>query len=108
MFYLYDFGDSWEHLIEFEGEHEKTTEKYPICLAGERACPPEDVGGIPGYENFLSIIKNPKDKKRKEFLEWVGGKYDPEKFDPKKIKFHNPKTRWKQVFTGDVKFSVEI
>ena len=50
MFYLYDFGDSWEHLIEFEGEHDKQIDKYPVCLAGERACPPEDVGGIPGYE----------------------------------------------------------
>ena len=101
--YWYDFGDSWDHLIEFEGEHEKQSAKYPICLAGERACPPEDVGGIPGYENFLSIIKNPKNKERKELLEWAGGKYDSEKFDPKKVKFHNPKTRLKQVFTGDIK-----
>jgi hypothetical protein len=99
MLYLYDFGDSWEHLIEFEGEQEKHFNKYPVCLAGERACPPEDVGGIPGYENFISIINTPRHKERKELLEWVGGKYDPEKFDPKKVKFDNPKTRWHKAFT---------
>jgi|SRR5580658_9884765 hypothetical protein len=98
MLYLYDFGDSWEHLIEFEGEHEKQFDKYPVCLAGERACPPEDVGGIPGYENFISIINTPRHKERKELLEWVGGKYDPEKFDPKKVKFDNPQTRWRKAF----------
>jgi len=97
--YLYDFGDSWEHRIEFEGEHDKQADKYPVCLAGERACPPEDVGGIPGYENFISIVKNPKHRDRKELLTWAGGKYDPEKFDPKKVKFDNPKTRWRNAFT---------
>jgi len=102
--YLYDFGDSWDHLIEFEGEHEKQSAKYPICLTGEHACPPEDVGGISGYENFLSIIKNPKHKERKELLEWAGGKYDPDNFNPKKVKFHNPKVRWKQAFIDDVEF----
>lgn len=102
--YLYDFGDSWEHLIEFEGLQEKQSTKYPICLAGERACPPEDVGGISGYENFLIIIKNPKHKEHKEYLEWVGGKYEPEKFDPKRVKFDNPKIRWRNAFTEDVPF----
>lgn len=104
ILYLYDFGDSWEHVVEFEGEHEKQPGKYPRCLAGERACPPEDVGGMPGFENFLSIIKNPKHKERKELLTWVGGKYDPEKFDPQKVKFDNPKIRWRNAFTGDVEF----
>lgn len=96
--YLYDFGDSWDHLIEFEGEHAKQAAKYPVCLAGERACPPEDVSGVPGYEHFLSVIKNPKHKEHKEFLEWVGGKYDPEKFEPKKVKFDNPKVKWCHAF----------
>lgn len=104
ILYLYDFGDSWEHLIAFEGEHEKQSDKYPVCLEGKRACPPEDVGGIPGYENFVAIIKNPRHKERKELLEWVGGKYDPEEFDPKEVKFDNPKIRWKNAFTGDIEF----
>lgn len=99
MFYLYDFGDSWEHLIEFEGEQEKQFDKYPTCLSGQRAGPPEDIGGISGYEHFLSVINIPKHKERKELLAWVGGKYDPEKFDPKKVRFDNPKTRWRKAFT---------
>ena len=98
MFYLYDFGDSWGHLIKFEGEHEKQPGKYPRCLAGERACPPEDVGGVPGYERFVSIIKDPKNEEREEFLEWVGGVYDPEKFDPQSVKFANPKIRLRNLF----------
>jgi hypothetical protein len=65
--------------------------KYPICLAGERACPPEDCGGTPGYENFLEIIN---DSKHESMLEWVGGKFDSEKFDPVKVRFDNPKKRW--------------
>lgn len=96
IIYLYDFGDGWYHSIEFEGQFnagEKT--KYPICLDGERACPPEDVGGIPGYYDFLEIMKNPKHKEHKSMVTWFGKKYDSEKFDSKKVKFDNPKIRWK-------------
>ena len=102
--YLYDFGDSWRHIIEFEGSHEKQPGKYPRCLAGERACPPEDVGGVMGYENFLSIIKDTKNKERKELLAWAGGKFDAEKFDPAKVKFDNPKVRWRNAFSEEVAF----
>ncbi len=102
--YLYDFGDSWEHVIEFEDEYEKQSGKYPKCLAGERACPPEDVGGTPGFENFLSIIKDSKHKERKGLLEWVGGKYDPEKFDYKKVKFDDPNMRWRNAFAAQAEF----
>lgn len=102
--YLYDFGDSWVHVIEFEGEYEEQSGKYPKCLAGERACPPEDVGGAPGFENFLSIIKNAKRKERQGLLEWVGGKYDPEKFDYKKVKFDDPNMRWRNVFAAQEEF----
>lgn len=103
--YLYDFGDSWEHEIEFEGEYEKlATTKYPKCIDGARACPPEDVGGTPGYERFLEAIKDPHHEEHEELLEWVDGKFDPEKFDAKKVKFQNPKSRWKQVFQDDIEF----
>ena len=50
-------------------------------LAGERACPPEDVGGVPGYEQFLGAIKDPKHPQHEEYLEWIGGDFDPEAFD---------------------------
>jgi len=97
--YEYDYGDGWIHLIEFEGEYPKQDNiKYPVCLDGERACPPEDVGGIPGYEHLIEVINKPKHPERKEILEWVGGSYDPNHFDPKKVKFDNPTKRWKKAF----------
>ena len=103
--YKYDYGDGWVHLIEYEGERPKQVDvKYPLCVAGERACPPEDVGGTPGYERFIEAISTPRHPERKELLEWVGGKYEPNKFDPKKVKFDNPTKRWKNAFERDVTF----
>jgi len=100
--YEYDFGDGWIHLIEYEGEQKKQPgEKYPLCLDGKRACPPEDVGGIPGYEEFVEAIKNPKHPEHEEFLQWVGGKFNPNIFDAKKIKFDSPKKRWDQSFKNN-------
>jgi hypothetical protein len=79
--YEYDFGDGWEHEILFEGflPAEKGA-RYPLCLEGELACPPDDVGGTGGYQEFLKAMANPKHRRHKEFLEW-SGPFDPEKFD---------------------------
>jgi len=83
--YEYDFGDSWHHEILFEGCLQSVKGvPYPICIEGERACPPEDVGGIGGYYRFLKAIADPKHKQHEELLEWIGGKFDPEKFDVEK------------------------
>lgn len=102
MLYLYDYGDGWCHLIEYEGLQEKQLKKkYPACITGERACPPEDVGGIPGYFNFLEIINDKNNDERRSMLQWVGGKYDSEKFNAKKVKFDNPKIRWKRAVDND-------
>jgi hypothetical protein len=80
--YLYDFGDHWEHrLVVEEIAGAKPDWRYPLCLAGERACPPEDVGGPPGYGNFLEAIRQPDHPEHEEFLRWVGGVFDPEGFD---------------------------
>ena len=83
--YEYDFGDSWNHEIIFEGcvRAEKSV-RYPLCLEGERACPPEDVGGIGGYGEFLIAIADPREERHEEFLQWIGGKFDPNAFDPQK------------------------
>jgi hypothetical protein len=80
--YEYDFGDSWEHEVALEksmaaeaGAH------YPRCIAGENACPPEDVGGVWGYADFLQAINNDEHKEHESYLEWVGGEFNPEEFD---------------------------
>ena len=82
--YEYDFGDGWEHEVLFEGclEPEKG-KKYPVCLEGKRACPPEDVGGVWSYEDFLGAIADPKHERHEEFMDW-NGPFDPDDFDPKK------------------------
>ena len=81
--YEYDFGDGWEHEIRFEGSPKKEPgKKYPLCLEGDRACPPEDVGGLGGFYEFLEALADPKHEQHEEMLEW-GGNYDPEKFDAK-------------------------
>jgi hypothetical protein len=80
--YKYDFGDNWEHELEIEKTFPPDMNiRYPVCVAGGRACPPEDVGGIPGYENFLDAIKNPKHPGHQEYREWVGEDFDPEVTD---------------------------
>ena len=80
--YEYDFGDSWRHRIQVrEIERPNRDWHYPLCVAGGRAAPPEDVGGTHGYQEFLRIIKNPKHPEHKSMLAWVGGVFDPEGFD---------------------------
>lgn len=80
--YVYDFGDNWEHEVVLEKILPfETGTVLPVCLEGSRACPPEDVGGIPGYEMFLDAIADPSHPEYKEMLEWIGGNYDPEHFD---------------------------
>lgn len=79
--YTYDFGDGWEHAIEFEGVvPAEAGKKYPCCIDGKRACPPEDVGGVWGYPEFLEAIRNPKHEEHESYLEWIGGEFDPEAF----------------------------
>jgi hypothetical protein len=81
--YEYDPGDSWEHDIVAEKVLPIDPQaKYPICLAGARACPPEDCGSFPGYMSVLEALKSPKkNEEQKELLEWLGDGYDPEHFD---------------------------
>jgi hypothetical protein len=80
--YEYDFGDAWTHqLIVEERSLPKEGVKYPICVGGQRACPPEDCGGPWGYSDFVDTITNPDHRGHGEMLEWVGGEFDPERFD---------------------------
>lgn len=77
--YRYDFGDGWEHELTLEDSH--FVEPVMLCFEGERACPPEDVGGVPGYYEFCRAVKDPAHEDHEELLEWVGGEYDGEYFD---------------------------
>lgn len=80
--YTYDFGDSWEHEIVIE--RWLTADRqvfYPVCLDGARNCPPEDCGGMRGYEELLSILKDRTHPHREETLTWLGGGYLPESFN---------------------------
>jgi Plasmid pRiA4b ORF-3-like protein len=80
--YTYDFGDSWDHIIQVEKVQDaEAGVHYPHCIDGKRACPPEDCGGVWGYGDFLEAIQNPKHERHEEMLEWVGGEFDPEAFD---------------------------
>jgi hypothetical protein len=80
--YTYDFGDNWDHTIQVEKVLDaEPGVRYPRCIAGKRACPPEDCGGPWGYANFLEAIQNPKHPEHEEMLEWAGGEFDPEAFD---------------------------
>lgn len=95
--YEYDFGDCWTHNIRLEKVLPAMSDcKYPICTAGKRACPPEDCGGIYGYEEFLAAIQDPKHEEHENMLEWVGGNFDPDEFDTQKVHFKDPKKRWKE------------
>lgn len=89
--YEYDFGDSWEHGLIVEKIlpadplsrpfGQSRSMRYPLCVAGKRACPPEDVGGIWGYYRFLEAIGHPKHPEHDEYLQWIGGEFDPEHFE---------------------------
>ena len=80
--YLYDFGDGWEHdIIVEEILPPEPDTQYPLCLAGARACPPEDCGGVWGYSDFLEAINDPAHEEHESVLEWIGGSFDPEEFD---------------------------
>src|SRR2546428_1852801 len=79
LLYEYDFGDSWEHELLVEKilpvEERK---RYPVCLTGKRACPPEDCGGIWGYASLLAAIRDPEHPEHEEMVAWVGGAFDPD------------------------------
>lgn len=84
--YEYDFGDSWEHLVEVEKIFPaEAGVRYPRCIKGKRACPPEDVGGIWGYESFIEAIKDPNHPEHEDMLDWQGDDFDPEAFDLEEI-----------------------
>jgi Plasmid pRiA4b ORF-3-like protein len=79
--YEYDFGDGWRHVITVERIEPWTQDMYvPRCLDGARACPPEDCGGIGGYEHLLTALQDPRHPDHKEMRAWAGTHFNPELF----------------------------
>ncbi|MCA9371456.1 plasmid pRiA4b ORF-3 family protein [Candidatus Woesebacteria bacterium] len=95
--YVYDFGDNWEHKIALEKVLPFNPEEvYPQIIAGKRACPWEDSGGIGGYEYKIEVLKDKKQPEHREIADWVGvgdfNDLDLESFDPRDVIFRNPAT----------------
>ncbi|HVU23244.1 MAG TPA: plasmid pRiA4b ORF-3 family protein [Opitutus sp.] len=84
--YVYEFGDGWqvEVKVEKSGAVQKAVH-YPHCLAGERAGPPEDCGGLEAFHDMLACIQQPQTDLGREWLEWLGPDFDPAKCDLEKI-----------------------
>jgi len=95
--YLYDFGDSWEHELVLEESRYFNSELRTelACLEGERSCPPEDVGGVPGYFEFCNALKDPSHEEHESYMEWSGGDFDSEIFDSGSVNWELMKyLRW--------------
>lgn len=92
--YKYDFGDSWEHLIELESiVSREIRELYPRCIEGEKAGLPEDSGSVDSFLHIFKVLKNKKHKEYKEIKKWLDENYhdyDPERFEAKEVYFNNP------------------
>lgn len=80
--YSYDFGDGWDHHITVEERLpvQEGRNDWPMCTAGENACPPEDVGGPPGYIDFLEAMHNPVREQHADYWRWWGGPFDAAAF----------------------------
>ena len=80
--YEYDFGDGWRHQLIVEERFEPIAGvAYPVCIAGARACPPEDCGGPFDYADMLEVLQNPSHKRHNDMVEWIGGEFDPAVFN---------------------------
>jgi hypothetical protein len=84
FYYQYDFGDCWDHTIEIE-KSITVADKivfHPICVGGENNCPPEDCGGIVGYEILTKVLNHPNHPEYKELNSWTLGQTGEKVFNP--------------------------
>jgi hypothetical protein len=81
--YTYDFGDDWRHTVTVEDRllPDESFNTWPLCIAGQNAGPPEDVGGVGGYAEFLEAISDPSHDEHAAMWQWNGGPFDPAGFD---------------------------
>lgn|GEM_PF-455570 len=88
--YIYDYGDDWLHQIAVEKVLDPEEGKpYPVLLAGKRACPPEDIGGIPGYLHLLEVLADPEDEEYQDFVDWLDENFAPDRFGKEEIALIN-------------------
>lgn len=100
--YIYDFGDYWEHELKLEKIIASDKQKdYPICVAGRRACPPEDCGGPLGYADLLEVLSDPEHDAYESVVEWAGGEFDPGHFKVSEVDFDDPGARWDLSFAPE-------
>lgn len=105
--YLYDFGDGWAHEVQFEAIVPRParagsrglTRVFPRVVGGERACPPEDCGGPGGYAHLLEVLRDESHPEHRELKRCAPRGFDPERFDAKKVKFHDAELRLQQVLS---------
>jgi hypothetical protein len=94
MIYVYDFGDNWQHEVVLEKSlSAEGAADRPVCLGGERRCPPEDVGGVSGYAELLEVIVDPTHEEYGHYVSWAGGHFLDE-FDPKAANNRLARMRW--------------
>lgn len=80
--YEYDFGDSWSHEVEVEDlAWSPNVLKHGVCLDGQGACPPEDVGGSGGYAHFLAAVGDPLHEEHDSYVDWIGYRFDRTEFN---------------------------
>jgi hypothetical protein len=103
MLYIYDFGDNWRHDVELEQVLPASGAVRPVCIAGERHCPPENVGGVSGYEEFLEVIFEPGHEEHEDYVRWAGGpsplnrsvgRFQPEEFNIIAVNDALARMRW--------------
>jgi Plasmid pRiA4b ORF-3-like protein len=95
MAYQYDFGDNRRHDVVLEKIFPaEGAANRPVCLGGERHCPPEDVGGTSGYERFLEVIFDPKHEEYEDLVDWAGGPFQAEEIDLKAVNKTLSRMRW--------------
>jgi hypothetical protein len=79
--WVYDYGDNWQHKVKVERAGDMVVPlEHPMCITGQGACPPDDVGGVPGYENFVQAMADPAHPEHDELMGWYSGPFDPAAF----------------------------
>jgi len=87
--YLYDYGDGWEHTIKVERmTAPEPNVAYPRLIEASGRCPPEDVGGPPGYAEMLEALADPEHERHAEMHDWLGEDFDPHDFDAEPLSAH--------------------